>query len=89
MPAYYDDKTKTWYSKFYYQDYTGARKQKKKRGFKLQRDAKEWERSFLEKQQGSPNMTFQALSDIYMEDAEHRMRKTSITGNRNLLNSII
>lgn len=89
MPAFYDETTKSWFCKFYYQDYTGARKQKKKRGFKLQRDAKEWERSFLEKQQGSPNMTFQALSEIYMEDAEHRMRKTSITGNRNLLDGHI
>ena len=47
MPSYYDENTKTWFCKFYYQDYTGTRRQKKKRGFKLQRDAKEWERSFL------------------------------------------
>lgn len=64
MPAYYDEKTKTWFCKFYYTDYTGVRKQKKKRGFKLQREAKEWERAFLEKQQGTPDMTFQALYDI-------------------------
>ena len=48
MPAYYDEKTKSWYCKFYYMDYTGTKKQKKKRGFKLQREAKEWERNFLE-----------------------------------------
>ena len=64
MPVYYDEKTKTWFCKFYYTDYTGVRKQKKKRGFKLQREAKEWERAFLEKQQGTPDMTFQALYDI-------------------------
>ncbi|MCI9547528.1 MAG: site-specific integrase [Lachnospiraceae bacterium] len=78
MPAYYDEKTKTWFCKFYYTDYTGAKKQKKKRGFKLQREAKEWERAFLEKQQGSPDMTFQALYDIYMEDMEHRLKPGTI-----------
>lgn len=46
MPVYKDDKTGTFYVKFYYQDYTGQRKQKLKRGFKLQREAKEWERQF-------------------------------------------
>ena len=53
MPSYYDESSKTWYCKFYYTDYTGAKKQKKKRGFKLQREAKEWERAFLERLQGS------------------------------------
>lgn len=74
MPAYYDEKTKSWFCKFYYTDYTGARKQKKKRGFSLKREAQDWERAFLEKQQGTPDMTFQALYDIYMEDMAHRLR---------------
>ena len=78
MPAYYDEKTKTWFCKFYYTDYTGVRRQKKKRGFKLQREVKEWERAFLEKQQGTPDMTFQALYDICMEDMGHRLRPGTI-----------
>lgn len=77
MPAYYDEKTKTWFCKFYYTDYTGAKKQKKKRGFKLQREAKEWERTFLERLQGTPDMTFQALYDLYIEDMSHRLRRTA------------
>lgn len=64
MPAYYDESTKTWFCKFYYTDYTGTKKQKKKRGFKLQREAKEWERTFLERLQGTPNMTFQCKRQI-------------------------
>lgn len=47
MPSYYDEKTKNWYWKFYYTDYTGSKKQKLKRDFKLQREAKEWECAFL------------------------------------------
>ena len=78
MPAYYDESTKTWYCKFYYTDYTGAKKQKKKRGFKLQREAKEWERNFLERLQGTPDMTFQALYDIYIDDMSHRLRPSTV-----------
>ena len=51
-----------------------------KRGFKLQREAKEWERAFLEKQQGTPDMTFQTLYDLYIEDMRHRLRENSIIG---------
>lgn len=82
MPVYYDETTKSWYCKFYYTDYTGSKKQKKKRGFKLQREAKEWERSFLERMQGTPDMTFQALYDLYIEDMSHRLRQNSIDGKK-------
>ena len=32
MPAYYNDESKKWYCKFYYKDWQGNRKQKKKSG---------------------------------------------------------
>ena len=47
MPAYRDEKHGTFYASFYYTDFTGARRKKMKRGFKLKRDAQEWERQFL------------------------------------------
>lgn len=78
MPVYFDETKKTWYCKFYYEDYTGVRKQKMKRGFKLQRDAKEWERAFLEKMQGTPDMTFHTLYDLYIDDKSHRLKASSI-----------
>ncbi|MDO5540860.1 MAG: site-specific integrase [Eubacteriales bacterium] len=68
MPSYYDEKTKTWYCKFYYTDYTDTKKQKLKRGFKLQREAKEWERSFLLKQSAEPTMPFPTLCQLYLDD---------------------
>lgn len=49
MPAYYDPDRKTYYCKFRYTDYTGESRQKMKRGFKLKRDAVEWESEFLHK----------------------------------------
>lgn len=89
MPIYKDEARGTWYVKCYYTDYTGTRKQKKKRGFKLQREAKEWERSFLEQQQGTPDMTFQALYALYMEDMSHRLRQNSIDGKKNVFKNRI
>lgn len=78
MPVYKDNERNTFYVKTYYTDYTGAKKQKLKRGFKLQREAKEWERNFLEKMQGTPDMTFQTLYDLYIEDKSHRLKASSI-----------
>ncbi len=80
MPVYQDEKTKTWYVKLYYTDYTGQRKQKMKRGFALSRDAKAWERDFLERLQGTPEMTFGSLCDLYFEDLKtHTKESTSRT----------
>lgn len=66
MPAYKDEKTKLWMSRFYYKNHLGERKQKKKRGFKLKSDALAFEREFLLKLNGSPEMSFQTLYDDYM-----------------------
>ena len=89
MPVYKDNKTGTFYAKFYYQDYTGQRKQKLKRGFKLQREAKEWERQFLERQQGTPSMSFQSLYDIYIEDMSHRLRQSTVDGKKSVFKNRI
>lgn len=89
MPVYKDKERNTYYVKTYYTDYTGTKKQKLKRGFKLQRDAKEWERAFLERQQGTPYMTFQSLYDIYIEDMSHRLRQNSIDGKKNVFKNRI
>ena len=61
MPAYKDQKTNKWFCQFYYQDYTGERKRKLKRGFNLKKDALEWERLFKMEQAGDSNMSFESL----------------------------
>ena len=86
MPVYKDEKTDTWYCKFYYEDYTGTKKQKFKRGFKLQRDAKEWERNFLETQQADLTMTFENFIKIYNEDMKHRLREHTYTLKQYVIN---
>lgn len=68
MGVYKDEKTGTWFVKCYYTDYTGTKKQKMKRGFALQREAKDWERDFLLKQAAQPSMPFRTLAELYLED---------------------
>lgn len=82
MPVYKDEKNSSWYCKFYYTDWTGERKQKLKRGFKLQREAKEWERSFLEQQQANPDMTFGSLYALYIEDMSKRLKLSTLSNKK-------
>ncbi len=86
MPSYYDESTKTWFCKFYYTDYTRTKKQKKKRGFKLQREAKEWERIFLETQQADLSMSFENFVSIYNEDMKHRLREHTFIQKQYVIN---
>ena len=82
MPAYKDDQAGSWYVQFYYTDYTGARKKKKKRGFPTKREATAWEREFLTNQTAAPTITLNALSELYFEDMAHRLRRSSIENKR-------
>lgn len=79
MPTYKDIDKGTYFCKFYYVDWTGQRRQKLKRGFARQRDAKDWEKNFLEKQQSGPDMTFKILVELYLEDISPRIKKTTYT----------
>lgn len=55
-----------------------------KRGFKTKKEAASWELEFLEKQQGTPDMSFQAIYDLYMEDMEHRLKTSTMKPKRYL-----
>ena len=74
MPAYYNEESKKWYCKFYYKDWQGNRKQKKKSGFERKKDALEWERSFLDKLSGSPDMAFSDMVELYLEDKKKHVK---------------
>jgi len=80
MPAYKDEARKTWYCKFSYTDWTGKSDQKMKRGFSTKKEAAAWERDFLERQQGSPDMTFRALCALYREDIALHIKASTVKG---------
>ena len=89
MPTYKDEKTGTWYVKLYYTDYTGTRKQKMKRGFQLQREAKEWERDFLLKQAAQPSMPFRTLAELYLEDKKAHTKRITYETKKNRIDKWI
>ena len=89
MPVCKDEERGTWYVRCYYEDFTGKKKQIKKRGFKLQREAKEWEADFLRKQNGSTAMTFRAMYEIYLDDMQHRCRQSTIDGKKHVFEKLI
>ena len=85
MPTYKDEKTGLWYCKFVFTDWTGKRKQKKKMGFKLQKDAKEYERQFLSKTSASCDMLFSEFMELYMADCKARLKPTTYSGKEFLI----
>ncbi|MFI3227436.1 MAG: site-specific integrase [Clostridia bacterium] len=66
-----------WLVSVRYQDYTGATKQKCKRGFKTKREGLEWEREFLRQMQTNLDMTFKSFVAVYKEDVEHRVKQNT------------
>lgn len=88
MPAYKSDRG-TWYASFYYADWTGTRRRKKKEGFPTKREAQAWERDFLSKARGDCTMTFGNLRDLYLEDARARLKPTTLETKRHILDSRI
>ena len=92
MPVYKDDKRGTWTARFYYTDWTGQRKQKKKRGFKRQIDAKEYEREFLaglQYDQSKADMQLSTLVSEYIRDAKTRLKLSTIKTKENMINTKI
>lgn len=74
MAAYKDKERNTWYVAFYYRDWQGNNKKKKKRGFKTKREALEWEQSFRQKQAASLDMLFKDFVEVYTEDMKPRLK---------------
>ena len=89
MPAYKDEKTGKWFAKFYYTNWQGIKKQKWKRGFATKKEALEFERDFLEKQSANPDMTFQNLYEIYMEDMAARLKQSTLLTKKTVLQTHI
>ena len=89
MPAYKDEKTGKWFAKFYYTNWQGSKKQKWKRGFTTKKEALGFERDFLEKQSANPDMTFQNLYEIYMEDMAARLKQSTLLTKKKVLQTHI
>ena len=77
MPAYKDKEKGTWYASFYYEDWTGKKVKKMKRGFPTKREALEWERTFLQQQTADLEMTFENFVAVYVADMKGRIKENT------------
>ena len=89
MPAYFDEKTKTWYCKFNYTDWQVQKKQKMKRGFQKKKDAKEWESRFIAAHKYDEKTTIGTLADDFLEEMKPRRRYNTISAYTNSFKNYI
>lgn len=77
MPAYKDKIKGTWYASFYYENWTGKKEKKLKRGFKTKHEALKWERTFLQQKTADLDMTFKDFVALYVTDMKGRMKENT------------
>lgn len=78
----------TYTASFHYRDYLGNSKHKTKRGFKLARDAKEFERNFLAKMSGDCTALFTDVAEAYLEHAKTKVRPTTMDNKYHIVRKI-
>lgn len=89
MPTYKDKERGTWYASFYYTDWQGRRRLKKKRGFLRQKDAKAFEEEFLRTKARSCDMAFGSMVEIYFDDMKGRLKANTLKNKRYLVDAKI
>ena len=85
MPAYKDEHKGTWYVSFYFENWTGKKEKKMKRGFATRREALEWERSFLQQKSSDMNMTFKNFVALYISDMKGRIKENTWSTKEHIL----
>lgn len=82
MKAERDPKNGKWLIQYRYKDWTGKSVKSTKRGFKTKREAEEWLRAFLLKQNRSFDMKFADFVAIYTDDMKNRLREHTLINKR-------
>ena len=77
MAVYKEEKSGTWRVIYRYTDWTGAKKQTQKRGFKTKREAQAWEREQLHRAASDLEMTFQSFVQQYAADMQVRLKRNT------------
>lgn len=78
-----------WYVNFYYTDWTEEKKHICKRGFKTQREAKDYEWSFMNQQSNTSDILFSSLVTNYLEDMKHRLKPTTMENKRFIIEKML
>lgn len=89
MAVFKDGFTSSWACKFRYRNWQGETKQHKKTGFKTQKEAKEYEKDFLDRLNQSSDILFRTLAEKYLEDRKTRIKPSSYYSINNLIKDTI
>lgn len=89
MAVYKNENNNTWYVMTRYQDWTGERKQKCKRGFATKREAMEWESQFQLQKKASVDMTMESFCKLYEEDVKPGMKHSTWLTKESIISSKI
>lgn len=84
-----DPKRGIYYVQCRYKDWTGESKKKTKRGFKTEKEARNWEYEFLKCMEGAPTMLFSEFYEVYAEDTKMRLRQTMRETKANMIENKI
>lgn len=87
MSVYKDEERNTWYVSVRYQNWTGERKQKLKRGFATKKSAQAWEREFLQKQSADMDMVFKSFVEVYFDDKSKRLKERSASNKKYMISA--
>ena len=77
MPVFKNGDNGTWYVMARYVNWKGERKQKCKRGFATKKEAIEWERIFLLQTSSNLDMSFEAFTELYINDVKKRLKENT------------
>lgn len=65
----------TWTAQVWCRDYNNGSRHKAKRGFKIEKEAKNWEAEFSSEAEGSVSSTFASFCEVYSGDMQPRPRE--------------
>ena len=83
--AIYKNDNGTWYVMIRYQDWTGARKQKCKRGFSTRKEAADWELQFKLQKKASVDMTMESFCTMYEQDVRPSLKQSTWLTKENII----
>lgn len=87
MPAYKDEKTNTWYCKFYHSTWDGKRKQTTKRGFTTKKAAQQWECEQKAASDTDVSVTLETFVNMYFEDKKGELKERSVRNKKYMIDS--
>lgn len=73
----YKDKNGKWYVMCRYDDWTGEKKQKCKRGFETKKEAQEWEAQFRLRNEDELDLDFASFLELYTADMKPRVKENT------------